>query len=133
MRPRRYQRVPLEATCYFAVRNSAVFVKPNPQLSGLAKVFHIWQRSQCGDDSTFIDPWLPNDYNCQMCAPERGSFQAMSINGSRSMTFVTNRFGDTFTRMYRPHRASGRHLPSDARANDAIASDHSSAARSWSK
>ncbi len=47
-----------------------------------------------------IDPWLPNDYSYEVCGPQRGRLQIAALAASGSTLFVTDRFGDLYTRLW---------------------------------
>ena len=47
-----------------------------------------------------IDPWLPNDYSYEVCGPQGGRLQIASLAASGSTLFVTDRFGDLYTRLW---------------------------------
>ncbi|EME21433.1 hypothetical protein [Rhodococcus triatomae] len=55
-----------------------------------------------GDGSriTYADPWLPNDDSYEIGGPLGGRFQSVALSAAGSTTFVTNRFGDMYTRTF---------------------------------
>ncbi|MFD1811676.1 hypothetical protein [Rhodococcus gannanensis] len=55
-----------------------------------------------GDGSriTYADPWLPNDDSYEIGGPLGGRFRATALSASGSTTFVTNEFGDMYTRTF---------------------------------
>jgi hypothetical protein len=67
---------------------------------GDAKVSHAWLLRRGGQRLTYMDPWLPRDQSYEMCGPERGRFRSVDMSASGSTVFVTNRYGDMFTRLY---------------------------------
>jgi hypothetical protein len=49
---------------------------------------------------TILDPWLPNDYSYEECGPERGRLEMEALAASGSTVFVTDRYGDLYTRLW---------------------------------
>lgn len=78
------------------------FVDPagNHQLVGLGTVAHIFALNSDGQRITYMDPILPVDTSYEMCGPHRGRLQMVNLSTSGSTTFVMNRYGDMYTRLY---------------------------------
>jgi hypothetical protein len=72
----------------------------NQQRVGLGSVAHVWLLQGDGQRITFVDPILPSDLSYEMCGPLRGRFRSENISASGSTTFVINRYGDMFSRLY---------------------------------
>ena len=55
-----------------------------------------------GDGSriAMADPWFPPDVSREMCGPDRGTFRAVGLASSASVTMVINAEGELFTRFY---------------------------------
>ncbi len=72
----------------------------NRQPLGQGKVSHII--SLVGDGSRIVtqDPWLADDYSYEIGTPHNGRFQAAAISAAGSTTFIVNRLGDMYTRLY---------------------------------
>jgi hypothetical protein len=49
---------------------------------------------------TLLDPWLPNDYSYEVCGPHKGRLQIAALAASGSTLFVSDRFGDLYTRLW---------------------------------
>ncbi|MFE1951732.1 hypothetical protein ACFW9D_14820 [Streptomyces sp. NPDC059524] len=67
---------------------------------GLAKVSHVFALNEDGSRITYVDPWLPADHSYEMATPLRGRFQARALSTAASTSFVVNRYGDMYTRLY---------------------------------
>ncbi|MFJ4961813.1 hypothetical protein ACIP6P_05055 [Streptomyces sp. NPDC088729] len=65
-----------------------------------AKVSHVYALSGDGSRITYLDPWLPSDHSYELRTPLGGRFQAARLSASGSTVFVTNRYGDLYTRLY---------------------------------
>ncbi|MBR5753033.1 MAG: hypothetical protein IKX83_00960 [Clostridia bacterium] len=55
------------------------------------------------DDATkiyYLDPWLPPDESREIGTPYQSRFKAQSLSSSASVTFIINRYGDMFTRLF---------------------------------
>ncbi|MFF4704724.1 hypothetical protein ACWC4D_41425 [Streptomyces sp. NPDC001288] len=65
-----------------------------------AKVSHVHALTGDGSRITYLDPWLPDDHSYQLRTPVGGRFQAVRLSASGSTVFVTNRYGDMYTRLY---------------------------------
>lgn len=48
----------------------------------------------------FLDPWLPADESREIGTPYHSRFKVQSFSSSASMTFVINKYGDMFTRLF---------------------------------
>ena len=68
--------------------------------SGMAKMTMIPALTGDGSRITYADPWLPNDDSYEVGSPLGGRFQSVSLAASASTMFVTNRYGDMFTRTF---------------------------------
>lgn len=64
-----------------------------------------------GSRIVFQDPWLPPDYSYEIGGPVGGRFVSEAISSSGSVTFVTNRYGDMYTRKYDLDLAGANHIP----------------------
>jgi hypothetical protein len=55
-----------------------------------------------GDGSriAMADPWFPPDVSREMCGPDRGTFRAVGLASSASVTFVVNAQGELYTRFF---------------------------------
>ncbi|MGB6243319.1 hypothetical protein [Gordonia sp. (in: high G+C Gram-positive bacteria)] len=80
---------------------------------GGAGVTTVFTLSQRGDRIYLLDPWLPGadplkpsdkrfnaDYSYEMQGPLDGRFQAVNLSSAGSTTFVINKYGDMFTRLW---------------------------------
>ncbi|WP_206301839.1 SdpI family protein [Streptomyces sp. AcE210] len=67
---------------------------------GLAKVSHVFALDEDGNRITYVDPWLPADHSYEMATPHRGRFKAQALSTAASTSFVINRYGDMYTRLY---------------------------------
>ncbi|MFF6844865.1 hypothetical protein ACFY8X_39785 [Streptomyces tanashiensis] len=67
---------------------------------GGAKVSHVFALSPDGSRITYVDPWLPADHSYEMATPHRGRFRAEALSTAASTSFVVNRYGDLYTRLY---------------------------------
>ncbi|MGP3683205.1 hypothetical protein ACTVZO_00530 [Streptomyces sp. IBSNAI002] len=65
-----------------------------------AKVSQVYALTGDGSRIVYMDPWLPNDHSYEVRSPLGGRFQAVKLSASGSTVFVTNRFGDLYTRQY---------------------------------
>ncbi|WP_371680974.1 hypothetical protein [Streptomyces sp. NBC_01276] len=72
----------------------------NDHPAGGAKVSHVFALSDDGSRITYVDPWLPADHSYEMSTPLRGRFQAQALSTAASTSFVINRYGDMYTRLY---------------------------------
>ncbi|GAB78954.1 hypothetical protein SAMN05421595_0169 [Austwickia chelonae] len=72
----------------------------NPHAVAFAKVTQVLVLSPDGSRITYLDPWLPNDYSYEVGSPMGGRFRSESLSASGSTVFVTNRYGDMYTRLY---------------------------------
>lgn len=56
-----------------------------------------------GEDRTRIfslDPWLANDYSYEVGTPFKSRFQVESLSAAGSVIFITNKYGDMYTKLY---------------------------------
>ncbi|OYD60998.1 hypothetical protein [Rhodococcus sp. OK302] len=67
---------------------------------GLAKMTMIPALTGDGSRITYADPWLPDDSSYEIGGPVGGRFQSMALSSSASTTFVTNKYGDMYTRNF---------------------------------
>ncbi|WP_018117673.1 hypothetical protein [Corynebacterium mastitidis] len=65
----------------------------------LAKVTQVVALSEDGSRIYSLDPWLARDYSYEMGTPWNSRFQARAISASGSMMFITNKYGDMYTRL----------------------------------
>ncbi|MBW3084423.1 hypothetical protein KEM60_00610 [Austwickia sp. TVS 96-490-7B] len=72
----------------------------NPHAVAFAKVTQVLALSEDGSRITYLDPWLPNDYSYEVGGPMGGRFKSQAISASGSTIFVTNKYGDMYTRLY---------------------------------
>lgn len=68
--------------------------------SGQAKMTMIPALTGDGSRITYADPWLPNDDSYEVGSPLGGRLQSVALAASASTMFVTNRYGDMFTRTF---------------------------------
>ncbi|MFZ2510564.1 MAG: hypothetical protein WAW85_05670, partial [Gordonia sp. (in: high G+C Gram-positive bacteria)] len=68
--------------------------------SGNAKMTMIPALTGDGSRIYYADPWLPNDRSYEVGSPLGGRFQSVALSASASTMFVTNRYGDMFTRTF---------------------------------
>lgn len=68
--------------------------------SGDAKMTMIPTLRGDGSRIAYADPWLPNDRSYEIGGPLGGRFQSAALSASASTLFVTNRYGDMFTRTF---------------------------------
>ncbi len=61
---------------------------------------HLYRLGPTGRSLVFNDWWLPNDWSREFCLPDRGTFTAENLSTSASTTFVVNRQGQMYTRLY---------------------------------
>lgn len=66
----------------------------------LAKVSHVYALSPDGSRITYLDPWLPADHSYEMATPLEGRFTAEALSAAASTSFVVNRYGDMYTRLF---------------------------------
>ncbi|WP_228460633.1 hypothetical protein [Gordonia crocea] len=64
-----------------------------------------------GSRIVFLDPWLPADYSYEIGGPVGGRFISEAVSTSGSVTFVTNRHGDMYTRAYDLDFAGSNNIP----------------------
>lgn len=67
---------------------------------GDGKVHTIYALRGDGSKITILDPWLPNDNSVELGTPYAGKFQAVGLSASGSTVFITNRYGDMYTRLW---------------------------------
>jgi len=67
---------------------------------GAGKCSHITMLCEDGNRLSFNDPWLPLDYSYEIGLPFRGKFIAKNLSSSGSTHFITNKFGDMYTRLF---------------------------------
>lgn len=48
----------------------------------------------------YLDPWLPNDESRESGTPYHSRFKVQALSASASELFVTNKYGDMFTRLF---------------------------------
>ncbi|MGW6687037.1 hypothetical protein [Streptomyces sp. NPDC054961] len=72
----------------------------NDHPAGGAKVSHVFALNEDGSRITYVDPWLPADHSYEMATPLGGRFQAQALSTAASTSFVINRYGDMYTRLY---------------------------------
>ncbi|WPF68088.1 hypothetical protein [Corynebacterium sp. 21KM1197] len=65
----------------------------------LAKVTQVVALSEDGSRIYSLDPWLARDYSYEVGTPWNSRFQAEAISASGSMIFITNKYGDMYTRL----------------------------------
>ncbi len=65
-----------------------------------AKCSHIIALHADGQRIGLNDPWLANDWSYEIPGPKRGRFQAVNSSASGATTFIINKYGDMFTRIY---------------------------------
>ncbi|WP_185967172.1 MULTISPECIES: hypothetical protein [unclassified Corynebacterium] len=65
----------------------------------LAKVTQLVALSDDGSRIYSLDPWLARDYSYEVGTPLNSRFQAEAISASGSMMFITNKYGDMYTRL----------------------------------
>ncbi|WP_233266819.1 hypothetical protein [Tomitella fengzijianii] len=70
------------------------------QFVGSAKCTMVTVLVGDGSRIVYLDPWLPNDYSYEIGSPLGGRFQAESMSTAASVTFVMNRYGDMYTRLF---------------------------------
>ncbi len=70
------------------------------QFIGNAKCTMVTVLVGDGSRIVYLDPWLPNDHSYEIGTPLGGRFQAQSMSTAASVTFVMNRYGDMFTRLF---------------------------------
>ena len=67
---------------------------------GLGKMTMVPSLTGDGSRITYADPWLPNDDSYEIGGPLGGRFQSVALSSAGSTTFVTNEYGDMFTRSF---------------------------------
>lgn len=67
---------------------------------GLGKMTMVPALTGDGSRITYADPWLPNDDSYEIGGPLGGRFRATALSAAGSTTFVTNEFGDMYTRTF---------------------------------
>ncbi len=67
---------------------------------GLAKMTMVPSLTGDGSRITYADPWLPNDDSYEIGGPVGGRFRSIALSSSASTTFVTNKYGDMYTRNF---------------------------------
>ncbi|NKR30165.1 hypothetical protein GS504_02685 [Rhodococcus hoagii] len=67
---------------------------------GWGKVTMVPSLTGDGSRITYADPWLPNDDSYEIGGPLGGRFKSIALSSSSSTTFVTNQFGDMYTRNF---------------------------------
>ncbi|MBQ9066605.1 MAG: hypothetical protein IJ133_03665 [Clostridia bacterium] len=73
----------------------------NVNTVGLAGCTQIYYTDPDDDTSVlYADPWLPGDKSRNIGSPMHSRFHIQSLSASASCTFVTNKYGDMFTRLY---------------------------------
>ncbi|WP_227658925.1 MULTISPECIES: hypothetical protein [unclassified Corynebacterium] len=65
----------------------------------LAKVTQVVALSEDGSRMYSLDPWLARDYSYEVGTPWNSRFQAEAMSASGSMMFITNKYGDMYTRL----------------------------------
>jgi hypothetical protein len=53
-----------------------------------------------GQRIAMADPWFPPDVSREMCGPDRGTFRAVGLASSASVTMVINAEGELYTRFF---------------------------------
>ncbi|MEC3952530.1 hypothetical protein VMT65_05755 [Nocardia sp. CDC153] len=79
----------------------------NRQPVGGAGVTTVYVLSPQGNRIAILDPWLPggdltapDDYSYELSGPRNGRFEAVNLSAAGSTTFVINRYGDMYTRLW---------------------------------
>ncbi|WP_430334846.1 hypothetical protein [Rhodococcus sp. ACT016] len=67
---------------------------------GLGKMTMVPSLTGNGSRITYADPWLPNDDSYEIGGPLGGRFRSVALSSAGSTTFVTNQYGDMFTRNF---------------------------------
>lgn len=67
---------------------------------GLGKMTMVPSLTGDGSRITYADPWLPNDQSYEIGGPLGGRFRSVALSSAGSTTFVTNEFGDMYTRNF---------------------------------
>ncbi|QBJ98668.1 hypothetical protein ERC79_11040 [Rhodococcus sp. ABRD24] len=67
---------------------------------GLGKMTMVPALTGDGSRITYADPWLPNDNSYEIGGPLGGRFRSVALSSAGSTTFVTNEFGDMYTRNF---------------------------------
>ncbi|WKD60306.1 hypothetical protein CCICO_01260 [Corynebacterium ciconiae DSM 44920] len=65
----------------------------------LAKVTQVVGLSEDGSRIYTLDPWLARDYSYEVGTPLNSRFQVRSISAGGSVMFVSNDYGDMYTRL----------------------------------
>ena len=66
--------------------------------SGCTNIYYV--NPEDTTEIIYDDPWLPNDESRAIASPVHGTFQIESFSASSSTLFVTNEYGDLYTRLY---------------------------------
>lgn len=80
----------------------------HPTQAGLVQLVSLTDQ---GNRIVYQDPWLPPDHSYEIGGPLGGRFVSEAISTSGSVTFVTNRYGDMYTRKYDLDLAGSNHIP----------------------
>ena len=64
-----------------------------------AKVTQVVALGQDGSHLYSLDPWLARDYSYEIGTPFNSRFQAESVSASGSVIFITNKYGDMYTKL----------------------------------
>ncbi len=67
---------------------------------GLGKMTMVPSLTGDGSRITYADPWLPNDDSYEIGGPLGGRFRSVALSSAGSTTFVTNQYGDMYTRNF---------------------------------
>ncbi|KQB85056.1 hypothetical protein [Corynebacterium oculi] len=65
----------------------------------LAKVTQVVALNEDGSRIYSLDPWLARDYSYEVGTPWNSRFQAEAMSASGSVIFITNKYGDMYTRL----------------------------------
>ncbi|CEG97989.1 hypothetical protein [Propionibacterium freudenreichii] len=65
----------------------------------LAKVTQVTALSPDGSKIYTLDPWLAQDYSYEVGTPFNSRFRATSLSSSGSVHFITNEYGDMYTKL----------------------------------
>ncbi|MBD0022166.1 hypothetical protein GII33_21610 [Gordonia pseudamarae] len=80
----------------------------HPTTAGLVQLISL---TGGGTRIVYQDPWLPADHSYEIGGPMGGRFISESVSSSGSVTFVTNRYGDMYTRKYDLDLAGSNEIP----------------------
>lgn len=72
--------------------------------AGLTQVLFLTDN---GQHIISCDPWLTRDYSYEVGTPEDCRFLVHSLSSAASTTFITNKYGDMYTRLYDVDLAGG--------------------------